>query len=255
MIKRLGKYMVNENSSNHWDENTSEQFLDYGKYFIPAREQQLQIMVELLKGNPQPASVLELCCGEGLLAELILRTYPGMFYYGLDGSAIMLEKAAQRLLPFSDRVSLSAFELADRSWRTRSAPVEAVVTSLAIHHLEAEEKQQLFIDIFTMLEAGGILIISDLVEPTSTPGRQVAADAWDEVVRERSNMLDGNAHALDFFLMEHWNTYRYPDPEDIDHPSPLFDQLKWLEEAGFVDLDVHFMKAGHALFSAWKSAG
>jgi hypothetical protein len=47
---------------------------------------------------------------------------------------------------------------------------------------------------------------------------------------------------------------RYLDPEDIDHPSPLLDQLNWLEQAGFIGIGVHFIKAGHAVFSGWKPA-
>jgi len=30
--------------------------------------------------------------------------------------------------------------------------------------------------------------------------------------------------------------HRYLDPDDIDKPSPLFDQLKWLEMAGLLRL-------------------
>ncbi len=105
-----------------------------------------------------------------------------------------------------------------------------------------------------MLAQGGAFIIADMVEPATNAGRNVAADAWDEVVRKRSLELDGSAAGFDFFLREGWNTYRYLDPDDIDHPSPLLDQLKWLEEAGFTGIEVHFMQAGHALFSAWKAA-
>ena len=47
-------------------------------------------------------------------------------------------------------------------------------------------------------------------------------------------------------------SFWYLDPDDIDKPSPLFDHLQWLEDAGFVDVDVHWMLAGHALFSARK---
>ena len=46
--------------------------------------------------------------------------------------------------------------------------------------------------------------------------------------------------------------YRYFDPEDLDKPSCLLNQLKWLELAGFVDIDVYWMSAGHAIFSGWK---
>ncbi len=112
----------------------------------------------------------------------------------------------------------------------------------------------LFRDVYAMLADGGVFIIADMIEPATSAGRRIAADAWDEVVRQRSMELDGSTAALDFFLGEGWNTYRYFDPDDIDHPSRLFDQLKWLEQTGYVDLDVHFMHAGHALFSGWKKA-
>jgi hypothetical protein len=33
----------------------------------------------------------------------------------------------------------------------------------------------------------------------------------------------------------------------------LLDQLKWLEGAGFVDVDVYWMRAGHAIFGGRKA--
>jgi tRNA (cmo5U34)-methyltransferase len=245
--------MTPENSQNHWDEETSKRYLDYGRYFVPQREQQMRTMVDLLWGLPSPSRVLELCCGEGLLAEMLLEELPGSTYWGLDGSAVMLERAGQRLSRFGERVKLGSFDLADRSWRVLDRPVQAVVSSLAIHHLDGEGKQALYRDVYAMLVVGGAFIVADMIEPATPPGRSVAADTLDEVVRLRSMELDGSTAALDFFQHEGWNTYRYFDPDDIDHPSKLFDQLKWLEQAGFGDIDVHFMQAGHALFSGWKN--
>lgn len=244
--------MTNDNPQNQWDEETSKRYLDYGRNFVPARQQQMRIMVDLLKGLRPPSLILELCCGEGSLAEMLLDALPGLNYWGMDGSAVMLTRAGQRLTRFSDRVKLKSFDLADRSWRTLEQSVQAVVSSLAIHHLDGDGKQLLFKDVYALLAQGGAFIIADMVDPTTATGRKVAADAWDEVVRERSLELDGNTDGLDFFLREGWNTYHYLDPDDIDHPSPLFDQLKWLEGAGFEGVDVHFMQAGHALFSGWK---
>jgi tRNA (cmo5U34)-methyltransferase len=246
---------MTDDSLPHWDEDTSQSFLDYGNYFVPAREQQMHMMVELLTSIPQPGRVLELCCGEGLLAELLLDTFPQMSYFGLDGSPLMLKKADQRLSRFGLRAKLGTFELSRDTWRKLDVQQQAVVSSLAIHHLDGEAKKQLFTDVYRLLAHRGAFIIADMVEPLTAAGRQVAADAWDGVVRERSIQLDGNIAGLEFFVRERWNTYRYPDPEDIDHPSPLFDQLKWLEQAGFLNIEVHFMQAGHALFSGWKSEG
>ncbi|MFZ2097673.1 MAG: class I SAM-dependent methyltransferase [Anaerolineales bacterium] len=126
--------MTTISSQNHWSEDISQRYLDYGRYFVPAREQQMHIIIDLLKHLTQSGLVLELCCGEGLLAEMLLDAYPGISYCGLDGSALMLKKAGQRLSRFGGRVRLASFELAHRSWRRLDQPVQAVVSMLAIHH-------------------------------------------------------------------------------------------------------------------------
>jgi tRNA (cmo5U34)-methyltransferase len=253
LIRKAQEYsMTSDIPDNLWGEETSQRYLDYGRYFVPERELQMRIMVDLLRNMSEPCNVLELCCGEGLLAELLLDEIPGSSYWGLDGSQIMLERARQRLTRFGDRVRLGSFNLADHAWRPLESSFKAVVSSLAIHHLKGEVKQLLFKDVYTMLSPGGAFIVADMIEPATSQGRAVAADAWDGVVRERAQELDGNTAGFDFFQREGWNTYRYLDPDDIDHPSPLFDQLKWLEQAGFIGIDVHYMKAGHALFSGWK---
>jgi tRNA (cmo5U34)-methyltransferase len=244
--------MIDDNPQNLWDEETSRRYLDYGRYFVPERERQMHIMVDLLKGVPRPSRILELCCGEGILAEMLLDELSSSTYWGLDGSALMLERAGQRLSRFGDRARLGSFDLADRSWRRLDRPVQAVVSSLAIHHLDEAGKQALFQDVYAMLAQGGAFIIADMIEPATSSGRSVAAEAWNDVVRKRSQDLDSNTAGFDFFQREGWNTYRYSDPDDIDHPSPLFDQLKWLEQAGFGCIDIHFMQAGHALYSGWK---
>jgi tRNA (cmo5U34)-methyltransferase len=125
-----------------------------------------------------------------------------------------------------------------------------VVSSLAIHHLSGREKQTLFRDVFGMLAPGGVFAIADPVELLGETEKRLAADAWDAAVRERCLSVDGNTDKYDYFIQAGWNMYRYLDPEDIDQPSPLFDQLKWLEAAGFGEINVHWLVAGHAVFSA-----
>ena len=169
--------MNNDDAGSKWDEDTSRRFLDYGKYFVPQREKQMQIIVELLLGVPDQSMILELCCGEGILAELILHDLPGAFVVGMDGSQVMLDKASERLGHYPGRYELKEFNLADLSWRRLSQPVQAVVSMLAIHHLDGAGKQALFQDLHAMLSPGGVFIVADMVEPTSQPGKDVAADA------------------------------------------------------------------------------
>ena len=235
-----------------WSEETSRAFIDYGRYFVPERERQMRTMVALLAYLDGPGALLELCCGEGLLAEALLDRYPKITLLGLDGSVEMLARATVRLARFGDRFQCRVFDLASADWRKPGQLFHAVVSSLAIHHLTGLQKQALFSDVYRMLVGGGVLVIADIVQQSSEEGRRLAAETWDEVVRARSVELDGNTGAFEFFKREGWNTFWYLDPDDIDKPSLLFDQLKWLEAAGFVDVDVHWMLAGHAVFSGRK---
>jgi tRNA (cmo5U34)-methyltransferase len=236
-----------------WTENLSCTFIDYGRYFVPRRDEQMRVIAGLLALDG-PSTILELCCGEGLLAERLLDQYPAATLYGFDGSAEMLNRAKERLARFESRSQSKLFDLAATDWREPGFPVQAVVSSLAIHHLTGDEKQALFADVYRLLSEGGVFVIADLVEHDSTAGRRAAAEQWDAIVRQQAIDPDGNEQAFEFFQREGWNSFRSTEPDDIDHPSPLLAQLHWLKEHGYVDVDVYWMLAGHAIFAGWKSA-
>jgi tRNA (cmo5U34)-methyltransferase len=213
----------------------------------------MHIITSLVSQLDSPCDILELCCGEGLLAEMLLDRFPDITVYGLDGSIEMLNRAKKRLARFNNRFRGQMFDLATDNWRELEIPISAVVSSLAIHHLTGPQKRKLFLDVYRMLMVDGIIVIADVIEHQNEAGRYVAAEAWDEIVQRQSLKYDGNIEAFELFQREGWNMYRYFDPEDIDKPSQLFDQLKWLENSGFDNIDVHWMLAGHAVFSARKS--
>jgi tRNA (cmo5U34)-methyltransferase len=204
----------------------------------------------LIPSRDEPFHILELCCGEGLLAAALLERFPACVVHGFDGSTGMLQHAQQRLAPYGERFVPRQFDLREREWRAPALPLQAIVSSLAVHHLDAEEKQQLYGDAHAMLSAGGALLIADLIQPVSSAGTMVAARMWDEAVRARAQELDGNLEAFDYFRREHWNYYEFPD--SYDKPSPLFHHLQWLEQAGFKDVDAYWLKAGHAIYGGRK---
>ena len=237
-----------------WEEENSQDFIDYGKYFVPDREVQINCICEVIPPPSASANILDLCCGEGLLTRALLDKFPECCVYGLDGSPKMITHVEKALVAYGERFKARQFDLAANDWREFSFPVHAVVSSLAIHHLDGTEKQVLFKDIASILTPGGSFIIADITEPMDQFGKGLAADAWDEAVRQRSLDLDGDLKGYDHFRELGWNHYAQlePDPDSIDKPSSLFDQLKWLEQAGFTDVDVFWMKAGHAIFGGRK---
>lgn len=63
-------------------------------------------------------------------------------------------------------------------------------------------------------------------------------------------LTDGNVSIFEKFRRKHWNYFQYPDI--FDKPSSIFEQLNWLKDAGFIKVDVFWMKAGHAVFGGFK---
>ena len=234
-----------------WSEDNSQTFIDRGRYFVPERETQIQIVCDLIPAQAQPLQVLELCCGEGLLAQAILDRFPASYVHGLDGSPTMRDTARARLAAYGDRFTAAAFDLAAPNWRQPPAwPMQAVVSSLAIHHLDGPQKQALYADVYRLLAPGGVLVIADLIQPADARGLAVAAQGWDAAVRERAQQLDGDTHAFALFAEDQWNIYHYPDPTDI--PSGVFEHLQWLARAGFAGVDVYWLRAGHAIYGGQK---
>lgn len=234
-----------------WDEQSSKLFMDYGRYFVPEREQQIGIICDLIPPRDGEFHILELCSGEGLLAAALLERFPDCILHGFDGSNEMLQQSGRRLARYGERFAPASFDLHAREWRQFAYPLRAVVSSLAVHHLDALEKQALYADVYRMLETGGVLLIADLILPAHESGARVAARMWDEAVRARALELDGNLNAFDYFREEKWNYYEFPDA--FDKPSPLFAHLKWLEQAGFTDVDAYWLKAGHAIYGGRKA--
>jgi tRNA (cmo5U34)-methyltransferase len=238
-----------------WDESDSREFLDGGRFFVPDREEQIETLCAAI---PRPAGavhLVELCCGEGLLSAALLRRFAACRVLALDGSPAMLEAArrtAAAVPGAADRFEAALFDLADRSWRSFPWPVHAFVSSLAIHHLDGAGKRELYADLARALAPGGAIVVADLVEPSSPESRTLAAGAWDEAVRRRALAIAGHLGPYETFRAERWNFYADPEPDPADRPSPLFDQLRWLAEAGLTGVDVFWMKAGHAVFGAQK---
>lgn len=234
-----------------WSEENSRFFIDYARYFVPDRESQIRTLCRLIPDPGQPFRVLELASGDGSLAGAVLERYPNCTVYGWDGSHEMLDTARRRLAAFGDRFQPGKFDLAERDWRQPEGNFQAVISSLAIHHLEDDGKRSLFREVFPMLAPGGIFLIADIIRPAGPAGMAYAAAAYDDAVRRQSIEIDGNLHAYEQFNREQWNFFRYPD-DPVDKPSTLFDQLNWLAEAGFEGVDTYWLRAGHAIFGGTK---
>ncbi|MEO5841166.1 MAG: class I SAM-dependent methyltransferase [Acidimicrobiales bacterium] len=151
-----------------------------------------------------PGRVLDLGCGDGRLASIVLDAYPDSRAVCVDMSTTMLGAAAER---FGDdhRVTLQQHNL-DQPLRVEG-PFDAIVSSFAIHHVSDDRKHALYGEIAALLAPGGVLCNLDLV---ASPTR-----ALHEKWRDEMDAAD--------------------DPSDI--LCDLQSQLGWISAVGLHDVD------------------
>lgn len=136
------------------------------------------ILSELRAQIPRDGIVVELGIGPGYLADYLLQAIPEIKYYGVDFSRPMLEIARQRLRPHSDRLTLVEADLVNDHWWTKvPAPMNAIISTWALHDLGSQEKVEVVYQASAQgLEDGGIFLNGDFIKPDKAiyeyePGR------------------------------------------------------------------------------------
>lgn len=239
-------------TGNAWSEADSRRFIDLGRVFTPARDEIGETILDLIPARRDETFLaVELGVGAGWLSEAILERFSRAQVLGLDGSPAMLRETESRLRRFAGRFELRRFTLEDTAWRAAlGAEVRCVVSSLVVHHLDAAGKQALYHDLYAQLEAGGALLIADLVAARGDWQRRAMIRWWDAKVQRQSLAITGSLDAYETFKHEQWNWFESPDP--MDRPSTLPDHLVWLAAAGFCATDVFWARAGHAVYGGYK---
>ena len=242
---------MNDNRSG-WTEEISQTFLDIADVAVPGRREQMEMLWSLVPAaESDEFQLVELACGEGLLSEGVLQRFPRCRVLALDGSEVMLERARRRLAAFGDRAEVRPFDLDGWDWLdAMPSPLRCVMSSLAIHHLDHEDKRRLFGEVCSRLEPGGALLIADVVAPVTEVAASAYAAAWHRATREQSLALTGSLETYEQAVAEGWHPEAPRDP--LDKPYVLFEQLKWLAQAGFRQVDCFWLRAGIAVYGGYR---
>jgi tRNA (cmo5U34)-methyltransferase len=197
---------------------------------IPYRDVAEAIMLEALPSCVE--RFLDLGTGDGRLIALVRNRHPRAKALGVDFSQPMLARARARFVgdPLVELVEGDLAEPLDRGSlgalpADADRRLDAVVSALAIHHLEDARKRALFGEIFALLRPGGVFLNLDLVTASSREQH------------ERFRLAIGR-----------------PQDDPADRLAPLCEQLRWAEKSGFDEVDCRFKWLQLALFVATKRA-
>ncbi|MFG1841302.1 class I SAM-dependent methyltransferase [Micromonospora sp. NPDC049175] len=175
--------------------------------------------------------VLDLGAGTGLLSLLLAAAVPGVRLTLVDGAPAMLARATEQL---RDRDVPHRPVLADLSDELPPGRYDAVVSALAIHHLDDPGKRALYRRAAAVLAPGGVFVNAEQVAgPTPELERR-----YDEVWMRRIAELGASTEEIagSRGRMRH------------DLPATVTDQCGWLAEAGLVDVDCYFKEWRFAVF-------
>ncbi len=176
-----------------------------------------QAVAALSLAGREISSVLDLGAGTGLFAAHIAAAYPDVQLTLLDGSPAML---AQARAAFGDRAT---YVVADLAEGLPAGDWDAIVSSLAIHHLDDAGKRSLFHCVRDAVRPGGMFVNAEQVAgPTAL--FDDAYQRWHEAEARALGTTDaGWDHVVE--------SMRHDRVASVEH------QLEWLRDSGFPDAD------------------
>jgi len=197
-----------------------ERVVEYLSREIPHRDIAEAMLLDAL---PQRIErFVDLGTGDGRLLALLHARHPDAHGIGVDSSPPMLDRATKRFVG-DPLIEVRRHDLKDPL--TQLAPADVLVSALAIHHLTDERKRTLYAEVHALLSPGGVFVNLDLVASASPEQHQ-------RFRREIGRSED--------------------DP--ADRLAGLCEQLRWLREAGFEQVDCHFKWLELALVVAARPA-
>jgi tRNA (cmo5U34)-methyltransferase len=211
------------------------------------RQASRQLMALLLPfAEDDEFTFCDLGAGTGAASRVILETYPRSTAVLADFSAEMMRAGERELEPFAGRYQYAEFDMSVPGDWPAGIPVtlDAVVTSLCVHHLPDERKQSLFAEILGHLVPGGWYLNYD---PVLAPDALTAA-TWERAADRRDPEAAYRRRHRSPVDQARWENH-------IRYIVPLDQQLGYLRSAGFEGIDIYYKQLENVIYGGRRPLG
>jgi SAM-dependent methyltransferase len=198
-----------------------------------------QTMAKLLPfEESEEFTFLDLGAGMGSASRVVLDLYPRSSAVLAEFSPQMMAEGSRSLATYADRFRYEEFDMLVGAWPEEiPKDLDAVITSLCIHHMPDDRKQGLFAEIFEHLTPGGWYFNYDPVT-TSDP---VVKATWQHTNdRDDPEAEHKRTHRTDQERARYENHTRYMIPLDR--------QLDFFRAAGFEGIDVYWKDLENVIY-------
>ena len=221
---------------NHFEEE-AEQYDGIIKNLIPYYHQMVEALVNTLPfGHSENIEVIDLGCGTGTISRAVKDVYPKAKITCLDISGKMLQIAAGKLSDAQDAAYINS-NFYDFNFDKK---YDAVVSSLALHHLVTkEDKRDFYKKIYSCINTGGVFINADVVLGSTDILQERYMEQW-------KNFMCMNVSRDE--VESKWIPTYYEE----DRPVLMMEHFEMLKDAGFKAVDVVWKYYNFAVYMAAK---
>ena len=181
-----------------------------------------------------PVRVLDIGAGYGALAAAVLRDRPNAAAVCLDASEAMLKLGPEKNPDLKNRMTFVQGSLESPDWlKSVNGGFDAVISSRALHHFtENQRRREIFKEAFHLVRSGGCFINADNVRAATKSLTERYRSARDEYLDRFVRQSSGGKMTLAEAKAATPSSYHGPHNNGY-----LEEELAWLREAGFVDVD------------------
>jgi tRNA (cmo5U34)-methyltransferase len=203
--------------------------------YYPEMIKALLAAIPLKKSDPM--AVIDLGCGTGTIARCIVQAFPQARVTCLDLAENMIEMAKLKLAGFPE----TRFQVGDFKDYRFDDTYDVVVSALALHHLVTDaEKIDFYRKIHAALRPQGIFYNADVILGSSPTLQAAYLEKWREFMHRQ--------------VSEEEITHKWlPKYYNEDRPAKLIDQVAWLADLGFVEVDIIWKYYNYAVYGGRKA--
>ncbi|HYA29539.1 MAG TPA: methyltransferase domain-containing protein [Acidobacteriota bacterium] len=250
-----------ESSSNQTSLDTSWQSTWGDKQFIdnwatksnwqaPIRDVQTAMVLRMISHSiGTPIRVLDIGAGYGALARAVLDDRPNATAVCLDASEAMLRLGRERHANLGERISFVQGSLETVDWlKSVDGTFDAVISSRALHHFTANQRRRdIFKEVFSLVRSGGCFVNGDNVRAGTKSLSERYRAARDEYLDRHVRQSSGGTMTLAQARAATPSSYHGPHNNGY-----LEEELAWLTEAGFIDVDCFWKFTTTVVYGGFK---
>lgn len=220
----------------HFEEEAKE-FDQIILRLIPYYPQMIDALIAAIPfDKSSPINVIDLGCGTGTISLNIKEVFPQARICCLDLAENMIEMTRLKLAKFSG----IRYQVGDFTTYEFDDSYDVVVSSLALHHLVTDEdKLGFYQKIYTCLRPNGVFFNADVILASSEYLQKAYIEKWKQFMKRQvaEEEIDNKWLAK----------YR-----EEDRPAKLINQITWLADLGFGEVDVIWKYYNFAVYGGRK---